>query len=32
MVDGRVVVRQGDRADIGRELAAAIDTIWKGTA
>ena len=30
MVDGKVVVRQGDRAEIGRELDAAIDAIWKG--
>jgi len=30
MVDGRVVVRPGDRAEIGRELDAAIDAIWKG--
>ena len=29
MVDGRVVVRQGDRADIGRELDAAIDAVRK---
>jgi formiminoglutamate deiminase len=29
MVGGRVVVRQGDRADIGRELDAAIGAIWK---
>lgn len=29
MVDGVVVVRQGDRAEIGRELDEAIDTIWK---
>ncbi|MFC4784493.1 formimidoylglutamate deiminase [Nocardioides sp. MAHUQ-72] len=32
MVDGRVVVGHGDRADIGRELDAAIDAIWKGLA
>ena len=30
MVDGRVVVRQGDRHEIGRELDAAIDAIWRG--
>jgi formiminoglutamate deiminase len=30
MVDGRVVVRQGDRHEIGRELAAAVDGVWKG--
>ena len=30
MVDGRVVVRQGDRHEIGRELAAAIDGVWSG--
>ena len=30
MVDGKVVVRQGDRAEIGRELDAAIGAIWKG--
>ena len=29
MVDGRVVVRQGDRADVGRELDIAIDAVWK---
>jgi len=28
MVDGRVVVRQGDREDIGRELDAAIGKVW----
>ncbi|MCW2766629.1 MAG: formimidoylglutamate deiminase [Nocardioides sp.] len=28
MVDGRVVVREGDRAEIGRELAAAIEKVW----
>ncbi len=30
MVDGRVVVRQGDREEIGRELDAAIAAVWKG--
>jgi formiminoglutamate deiminase len=30
MVDGGVVVRQGDRHEIGRELAAAIDDVWGG--
>jgi cytosine/adenosine deaminase-related metal-dependent hydrolase len=30
MVDGRVVVRQGDRHEIGRELAAAVDAVWRG--
>jgi formiminoglutamate deiminase len=29
MVDGRVVVRKGDRDEIGRELDEAIDRIWK---
>jgi cytosine/adenosine deaminase-related metal-dependent hydrolase len=29
MVDGRVVVRQGDRHEIGRELDAAIAVLWK---
>ena len=29
MVDGRVVVRQGDRHEIGRELDAAVDAIWR---
>jgi cytosine/adenosine deaminase-related metal-dependent hydrolase len=28
MVDGRIVVRQGDREEIGRELDAAIGRIW----
>ena len=28
VVDGRVVVRQGDRREIGRELAAAIEGVW----
>ena len=32
MVDGRIVVRPGDRAGIGRELDAAIDAIWKELA
>jgi formiminoglutamate deiminase len=32
MVDGRVVVRPGDRADIGRELDAAVTATWKGLA
>jgi len=32
MVDGRIVVRSGDRAGIGRELDAAIDAIWKELA
>ncbi len=30
MVDGRIVVRQGDRHEIGRDLDAAISAIWKG--
>lgn len=30
MVDGRIVVRQGDRAEIGRELDAVISELWKG--
>jgi formiminoglutamate deiminase len=30
MVDGKVVVRQGDRAEIGREVESAIGAIWKG--
>ncbi|MCW2843250.1 MAG: formimidoylglutamate deiminase [Nocardioides sp.] len=29
MVDGRVVVRQGDRHEIGRELDAVIGALWK---
>jgi formiminoglutamate deiminase len=29
MVDGRIVVRQGDRHEIGRELDAAIAALWK---
>ena len=29
MVDGRVVVRQGDREEIGRELDAAIRQVWE---
>ena len=28
MVDGRVVVRQGDREDIGRQLDVAIGKVW----
>jgi formiminoglutamate deiminase len=32
MVDGRVAVQPGDRADIGRELDAAVTAIWKGLA
>ena len=32
VVDGRVVVRQGERQQIGRELDAAIATVWKGMA
>jgi formiminoglutamate deiminase len=36
VVDGRVVVRQGEQAaaaeEIGRELDAAIEAIWKGMA
>ena len=32
LVDGRVVVRQGERQQIGRELDAAIATVWKGMA
>lgn len=28
MVDGRIVVRQGDREDIGRELDVAIGRMW----
>jgi formiminoglutamate deiminase len=30
MVDGRVVVRQGDRHQIGRELTAVVDAVWRG--
>jgi formiminoglutamate deiminase len=30
MVDGRIVVRQGDRHEIGRDLAVAIDGVWSG--
>jgi formiminoglutamate deiminase len=30
MVNGRVVVRQGDREEIGRELDAAIAAVWEG--
>ncbi|WP_109506637.1 formimidoylglutamate deiminase [Nocardioides speluncae] len=29
MVDGRVVVRQGDREEIGRQLDAAIGRLWE---
>ncbi|MCW2844776.1 MAG: N-formimino-L-glutamate deiminase, partial [Nocardioides sp.] len=29
MVDGRVVVRQGDRHEIGRELDEVIGALWK---
>jgi formiminoglutamate deiminase len=29
MVDGRVVVRQGDRQEIGRQLDAAIRALWE---
>ena len=29
MVDGRVVVRQGDREEIGRELDAAVRQVWE---
>lgn len=29
MVDGRIVVRHGDRAEIGRELDAVIGELWK---
>ena len=29
VVDGRVVFRQGDREQLGRDLAAAIDRIWE---
>lgn len=29
MVDGRVVVRQGDREQIGRELEAAVRRVWE---
>ena len=32
MVDGRIVVRQGDRDEIGRELDAAIGRIWQMTS
>jgi formiminoglutamate deiminase len=31
VVDGRVVFRQGDREQLGRDLAAAIDRIWDPT-
>jgi formiminoglutamate deiminase len=30
MVDGRIVVRQGDREQVGRELDAAITSVWEG--
>jgi cytosine/adenosine deaminase-related metal-dependent hydrolase len=29
MVDGRVVVRPGDREEVGRELDAAIGKVWE---
>ena len=29
MVDGRIVVRQGDREEIGRELDEAIGKVWR---
>ena len=29
MVDGRVVVRQGDRDELGRELDEAIGRVWR---
>jgi hypothetical protein len=32
VVDGRVVVRQGERREIGRELDAAVAATWKGMA
>ena len=28
VVDGEVVVRQGDREEIGRALAAATERVW----
>jgi formiminoglutamate deiminase len=31
MVDGRVVFRQGDREELGRDLAATVDRIWDPT-
>ena len=31
LVDGRVVFRQGDREQLGHELAAVIDRIWENT-
>jgi formiminoglutamate deiminase len=31
VVDGRVVFRDGDRAQLGRDLAAVIDQIWADT-
>jgi formiminoglutamate deiminase len=29
VVDGRVVFRQGDREQVGRDLAAAVDRVWE---
>jgi cytosine/adenosine deaminase-related metal-dependent hydrolase len=29
MVDGRLVVRQGDREELGRELDEAIGRVWR---
>ncbi|MDX6357996.1 MAG: hypothetical protein QOH37_1050, partial [Nocardioidaceae bacterium] len=29
VVDGRVVFRQGDREQLGRDLAAAVDRVWE---
>ncbi|MGZ4448871.1 MAG: formimidoylglutamate deiminase [Nocardioides sp.] len=29
VVDGRVVVREGERAEVGRELDAAVTAVWK---
>ena len=29
VVDGRVVVREGDRAEVGRELDAVIERLWR---
>jgi formiminoglutamate deiminase len=31
VVDGRVVFRDGDREELGRDLAAVIDRIWEAT-
>jgi formiminoglutamate deiminase len=31
VVDGRVVFRQGDREQLGRDLAATIDRTWEGS-